>query len=152
MNRNSDIRRLPTLRLFKADASTALPLDYADGGVRAGLPTDPQDRIDDSLDLNTHLIRHPQQTFYASVVGDSMIEEGIEEDDILVVDRALEPQNGDLAVCRLDGEFTLKRLRITESGEVMLMPSNRNYRPIVVGEENELVVWGVVTHTIKRRR
>lgn len=142
----------PTLQLFKADNSTELPLTYADAGVRAGFPSPAQDYITETIDLNRDLIRHPVSTFYARVVGDSMIEEGIEENDLLVIDRALEPENGDLAVCCLDGEFTLKRINITSAGEIFLMPSNRNYSPIPVRDGNELIIWGIVTHTIKANR
>lgn len=141
-----------TLQLFKADVTTELELIYADSGIRAGFPSPAQDYITETIDLNRDLIRHPVATFYGRVVGDSMIEEGIEEDDILVIDRAIEPENGDLAVCCLDGEFTLKRIRITDSGEVFLMPSNQNYSPIAVREGNELIVWGIVTYTIKANR
>lgn len=141
-----------TLQLFKADVTTELELIYADSGIRAGFPSPAQDYITETIDLNRDLIRHPVATFYGRVVGDSMIDEGIEEDDILVIDRAIEPENGDLAVCCLDGEFTLKRIRITDRGELFLMPSNQNYSPIAVREGNELIVWGIVTYTIKANR
>ena len=142
----------PSLQLFRADVSTELELVYADAGIRAGFPSPAQDYITETIALNRDLIRHPVATFYGRVVGDSMIEEGIEEDDILVIDRALEPQNGDLAVCCLDGEFTLKRLEITPEGNIYLVPSNRRYKPILVTEGNELVIWGIVTYTIKANR
>lgn len=141
-----------TLRLFGADTTTRLELQYADSGIRAGFPSPAQDYITETIDLNRDLIRHPVATFYGRVVGDSMIEEGIEEGDILVIDRALEPANGDLAVCCLDGEFTLKRILIKPSGEIWLVPSNSNYRPIPVTEGNELIIWGIVTYTIKSNR
>lgn len=140
------------LRIFKPEFSTDLPLVYADGGVRAGFPSPAQDYISATIDLNKDLIEHPASTFYARVVGDSMEEEGISEGDILVVDKAVEPHHGDLAVCCLDGEFTLKRLRFTASDRLYLMPSNRRYRPIEVTAENEFRVWGVVLYTIKSNR
>ncbi|MBR5744426.1 MAG: peptidase S24, partial [Muribaculaceae bacterium] len=77
--------------------------------------------------------------------------EGIEEGDILVIDKSLEPTNGDLAVCQVDGEFTLKRLNI-QKDRILLMPSSPNYQPIVVTEENQFMIWGIVTYTIKRNR
>ena len=140
------------LTIFNADTDTQLELPYADAGVRAGFPSPGQDYINESIDLNRDLIRHPTATFYARVVGDSMAHEGIEEGDILVVDRALEPINGDLAVCCLDGEFTLKRLKIRDNGSIVLMPSNPRYEPIEVGPDNELMIWGVVSYTIKANR
>lgn len=141
-----------SLQLFKADTSTELELVYADAGIRAGFPSPAQDYISETIDLNRDLIKHPVATFYGRVVGDSMIEEGIEEDDILVIDRAIEPENGDLAVCCLDGEFTLKRIRITDKGDIFLIPSNHRYDPIPVTDGNELIIWGIVTYTIKANR
>lgn len=140
------------LIIYKADTLTDLELVYADAGIRAGFPSPGQDYITETIDLNRDLIKHPVATFYGRVVGDSMIEEGIEENDILVIDRALEPENGDLAVCCLDGEFTLKRIRLTASGEILLVPSNHRYKPIVVRQGSELIVWGIVTYTIKANR
>ncbi|MCI6855873.1 MAG: translesion error-prone DNA polymerase V autoproteolytic subunit, partial [Bacteroidales bacterium] len=101
---------------------------------------------------NRDLIEHPSSTFYGRVVGDSMSEEGITEGDILVIDKSLDPENGDLAVCCLDGEFTLKRIEITPDRRLLLMPSNRNYQPIEVTEDNEFMVWGIVVYTIKANR
>lgn len=140
------------LQLFRADTSTALPLIYADGGIKAGFPSPAQDYITESIDLNKMLVRHPASTFYAKVVGDSMSGEGIYEGDILVIDRSIEAEHGDLAVCCLDGEFTLKRLCMNRGERLYLMPSNRKYRPIEVTPESDFMVWGVVTYTIKSNR
>lgn len=140
------------LHIFNADTSTSLELVYADAGIQAGFPSPAQDYITETIDLNRDLIAHPVATFYGRVVGDSMIEEGIEEGDILVIDRSLEPDDGDLAVCCLDGDFTLKRISISPNGEVFLVPSNHRYKPIPVTEGQELVIWGIVTYTIKANR
>lgn len=138
--------------LYPADISTALPLPYADGGIRAGFPSPAQDYLSESIDLNKELIRHPASTFYARVIGDSMAGEGITEGDILVIDKSVEPEHGDLAVCCLDGEFTLKRLRFMSDNRLYLMPSNRKYRPIEITRESDFSVWGVVLYTIKANR
>lgn len=138
--------------LYPADISTALPLPYADGGIRAGFPSPAQDYLSESIDLNKDLIRHPASTFYARVIGDSMAGEGITEGDILVIDKSVEPEHGDLAVCCLDGEFTLKRLRFMSDNRLCLMPSNRKYRPIEITRESDFSVWGVVLYTIKVNR
>lgn len=143
---------MTTVTLHSSLIDSLLPLPYADGGVQAGFPSPAQDYLSDAIDLNKELIEHPSATFYARVVGDSMIEEGIAEGDILVVDKALEPEHGDLAVCCLNGEFTLKRLRFLSDGRMMLMPSNRRYRPIEICEGDEFMVWGVVAYTIKSNR
>lgn len=141
-----------TFQLYSADTSTELPLQFADGGIKAGFPSPAQDYISDIIDLNRELIRHPASTFYARVAGDSMADEGIIEGDLLVIDRSIEPENGDLAVCCLDGEFTLKRLRFMSGHRIYLMPSNRRYRPIEVTPENDFTVWGIVMYTIKANR
>lgn len=138
--------------LYSADISTALPIAYADGGIRAGFPSPAQDYLSESIDLNKDLIRHPASTFYARVIGDSMVGEGITEGDILVIDKSVDPEHGDLAVCCLDGEFTLKRLRFMSDNRLYLMPSNRKYRPIEITRETDFSVWGVVLYTIKANR
>ncbi len=138
--------------IFRPDFSTNLPLQYADDGIRAGFPSPAQDYISETIDLNRDLIQHPAATFYGRVVGDSMSEEGIDEGDILVIDRSVEPEDDDLAVCCLDGEFTLKRIKIMRDNRVFLVPSNRHYKPIEVTVDNEFVVWGIVMYTIKSKR
>ncbi|MDE5629946.1 MAG: translesion error-prone DNA polymerase V autoproteolytic subunit [Muribaculaceae bacterium] len=140
-----------SLEIFTPDMSTSMPLPYADAGIQAGFPSPAQDYISESIDLNTMIVRHPSSTFYGRVSGDSMIEEGIEPGDLLVIDRSLEPEDGDLTVCCLDGEFTLKRIRL-RPGAVWLIPSNESFDPILVTPENRFEVWGVVTHTIKNNR
>lgn len=140
------------IELFLSDVATELELPYADGGIKAGFPSPAQDYLSESIDLNRDLIPHPTSTFYGRVVGDSMSGEGITEGDILVIDKSIEPCNGDLAVCCLDGEFTLKRLRFAKNNRIFLIPSNRKYSPIEVTAENEFSVWGIVLYTIKSNR
>ena len=140
-----------SLEIFTADLSSHLPLPYADGGIQAGFPSPADNYITETIDLNKELVRHPAATFYGRVSGDSMIEEGIEPGDILVIDRSIEPDSGDLAVCCIDGEFTLKRIKL-EKNRIWLIPSNEMFDPILVTPENEFSVWGVVTHTIKAYR
>lgn len=139
----TDIRR--------ADVSEVLELPFADGGIRAGFPSPAEDYVSRTLDLNRELIDHPAATFYARVVGDSMSGEGIDEDDLLIIDKSLLPEDGDLAVCCLDGEFTLKRLRISGK-HISLVPSNPDYPEIGITEGMDFKVWGIVTHTIKSNR
>jgi len=139
------------LDIFRPDLTTRAPLPYADAGVKAGFPSPAQDYISESIDLNRELIRHPASTFYARVDGDSMVGDGIESGDILVVDRSIEPADGDLAICCIDDEFTLKRLSL-RAGSIWLIPSNERFDPILVTPEQRFMVWGVVTHTIKQHR
>ncbi len=137
--------------IFSSDVSSSLVLPYADNGIQAGFPSPAQDYISESIDLNRELVRHPAATFYGRVEGDSMIGEGIEAGDILVIDRSIEPANGDLAVCCVDGDFTLKRLRL-ERDRVWLIPSNEAFDPILVTPDSKFEIWGVVTYTIKQNR
>lgn len=139
------------IELHKIDISTSLSLKYADEGIRAGFPSPAQDYLEQAIDLNKELIRHPASTFYGRVAGDSMRDEGIEEGDILIIDKSLELMDDDLAVCFIDGEFTVKRVR-TETDTVWLVPSNSDYPLIKVTEENNFIVWGIVTYTIKKNR
>ena len=139
------------LTLYKVDAESHLPLPYADEGIRAGFPSPAQDYMELAIDLNKELIKHPTSTFYGRVVGDSMKDEGIEEGDILVIDKSLELMDDDLAVCFIDGDFTVKRVRL-ESDAAWLVPSNVKYPPIKVTKDNEFMVWGIVTYTIKKNR
>ncbi len=138
-----------TLDIFTPDLSSHLSLPFADMGIQAGFPSPAQDYINESIDLNRELISHPAATFYARVEGESMIDEGIESGDILVIDRSLEPRDGDLAVCCVDGDFTLKRISL-RAGEIWLIPSNEAFDPILVTPESKFEVWGVVTYTIKQ--
>lgn len=139
------------LTIYKVDAESYLPLPYADEGIHAGFPSPAQDYMELAIDLNKELIKHPTSTFYGRVVGDSMKDEGIEEGDILVIDKSLELMDDDLAVCFIDGDFTVKRVRL-ESDAAWLVPSNVKYPPIKVTKDNEFMVWGIVTYTIKKNR
>lgn len=123
----------------------------AQSGIHAGFPSPATDYMTQAIDLNKELVRHPAATFYGRVVGDSMIDAGVDEGDILVIDKSLEPQEGDMAVCFVDGEFTLKYLRF-HSGGLTLQPANDRYPSIEVGEDTDFKVWGIVTYVIKNVR
>lgn len=137
----------------EADWSTTSEQPYVDGGVRAGFPSPSQDYLEQTLDLNRFLVSHPESTFFAKVVGDSMIDVGIEEGDLLVIDRSIDPQDGHIVVAFLDGEFTLKFIRVDKqnSNQLYLVPANNDYPEILVTSEQQFVVWGVVTYSIKNR-
>ena len=139
------------IEIHKIDVSSSLPLQFANEGIKAGFPSPAQDYLEQAIDLNKELIKHPASTFYGRVVGDSMRDEGIEEGDILVIDKTLELLDDDLAVCFIDGEFTVKRVRL-EPDAAWLVPSNTNYPPLKVTKDNEFMVWGIVTYTIKKNR
>ena len=142
------------VEIFSGEFKTKLSLEYADGGIFAGFPSPAQDYIDRSLDFNRDIIKHPAATFYAKVIGQSMEGAGIDSGDIIVVDRALEPRDGDIVVACINGEFTLKYIDLNkkEKGIVCLRPDNDRYEPIYMHEGDELIVWGVVSSVIKRFR
>lgn len=123
----------------------------AQEGIHAGFPSPANDYMTQAIDLNRELVRHPAATFYGRVVGDSMIDAGVEEGDILVIDKSLDAQDGDMAVCFVDGEFTLKHLRL-HAGGISLVPANKKYPVIEVGEGTDFKMWGVVTYVIKKIR
>ena len=129
----------------------AVQLPLAGGGVSAGFPSPAEDYAEMSLDLNKELVRNPASTFFARVSGVSMIDEGIGDGDLLVIDRAAEVRDGVLAVCCIDGDFTLKRVRVDRGeGCLWLVPANPDYRPIRVSQEDDFRIWGVVRYVIKK--
>ena len=118
------------------------------GIVAAGPFTNVDDFVSERIDLNKLLIKHPEATFYAKVKGSSMNED-FSEGDLLVVDKAEEWSHGRIALCYLDGEFTVKRIEI-EKGVCRLMPSNPKFEPITITSENTLVVWGIILYSIRK--
>ena len=117
-------------------------------GIRAGFPSPAEDFAEPTLDLNRYVIKNPASTFYARITGDSMEGAGIGDGDIVVIDKSLEPKDGNIAVCFIDGEFTLKRI-LLDNGRLWLQPANPKFKAIEITEENHFLVWGVVTHVVK---
>ncbi|MBZ4219554.1 MAG: translesion error-prone DNA polymerase V autoproteolytic subunit [Chlorobium sp.] len=139
----------PVLDFFTPDFTTLLELPLSGTAIAAGFPSPAEEYVEIALDLNKELIKHPAATFYARVKGDSMVDAGIQDGDLLVIDKALEPKEGSIAVCYLDGEFTVKRLSVREEG-VYLMPANAEFKPIKITEENDFLVWGIVAYVIHK--
>jgi DNA polymerase V len=137
-----------TIDIYSALTETELELPFVDEGISAGFPSPALDFVNLTIDLNKHLIKHPSATFYGRVKGQSLKNAGISDGDLLIIDRSLEPANGKIAVCYIDGEFTAKRIKRTKN-ELWLMPENDDYQAIKIEEENNLIIWGVVTHVIK---
>lgn len=141
------------LYIYNTDTTTQQDISYIDVGIKAGFPSPAQDYLSESIDLNKELIQHKETTFLARVSGNSLIEAGICDNDIVVIDKSLEAKNGDFVVAFIDGEFTLKEFQLDKSNQcAWLIPHNANYKPIRVTEENEFLIWGVVTYTIKKIR
>ena len=121
------------------------------GDVKAGFPS-PAEDLREKLDLIKLLVKHKASTFFFRVSGVSMVDSGMDEGDIIIVDRAIDPYNNCKAVCFIDGEYTVKRVEIGERG-IRLMPANEMntaYKPIEITPENNFIIWGVVTYTIKK--
>lgn len=140
------ISRFDEIQLFlKNHMAYKLPLyGYK---VQAGFPSPADNDIEAYLDLNTHLIHHPAATFFLKVSGDSMIDAGITEGDLLIVDRSIEPAHGKIVIAAVNGELTVKRLSL-KGGITQLLPANKQYPPIVITDTLDLVIWGVVIHVI----
>jgi len=115
--------------------------------VAAGFPSPADDYIEKKLDLNEHLVKHPASTFFVRVAGDSMINAGIHHNDILIVDRSLEALDKKIIIACLNGELTVKRMRI-KAGHVTLEPENNLYQTLYVDNEMSFEIWGVVTNVI----
>lgn len=117
--------------------------------ISAGFPSPAEDFKELRISLDKALVKNVDATFYARVRGNSMIDANIEDGDLLVIDRSIEARNGKIAVCMIDGEFTIKRLKVAKDC-IYLMPENNNYKPIKVTEGSELIIWGIVTYVIKK--
>ena len=135
------------LHFFNPDTS-GQGVWLAGEGVSAGFPSPADDFKETRISLDKVAVKNEAATFYARVAGQSMIGAGLDDGDLLVIDRSLEPQDGKIAVCLIDGEFTVKRLKV-EKKCIWLMAENKRYKPIQVTEENELMIWGIVTHVLK---
>ena len=117
-------------------------------GIKAGFPSPAADFDETKISLDNVLVKNHEATFYAKASGNSMIGAGIDDGDIMVIDRSLEPRHGKIAVCCIEGEFTVKRIKIDKDG-IYLMPENKEFQPIKVEEDHKLIVWGIVTYVIK---
>ena len=142
-------KKEPALDFFTADLNSGHEIPLTETGIYAGFPSPAEDFIELKLDLNKELVKNYNSTFYGRVRGNSMKDAGISEGDILVIDKSLEPRNNKIAVCFIDGEFTVKRIRIVK-GEVYLVPANSEFKPIRIVEENAFMVWGIVTYVIHK--
>ena len=137
------------IKFFLPDASGIQKHPFFSGGIKAGFPSPAADFEENKISLDKTLVKNTESTFYAKVVGNSMTGAGIDDGDILVIDRSLEPVHHKIAVCLIDGEFTVKRIK--KDGEALfLMPENSNYKPIEINLHTDFTVWGIVTYVIKK--
>lgn len=137
-----------TIEFYTPEFTNKLRLPFVINGISAGFPSPADDFLDINIDLNKHLIKNPSTTFYGRVKGHSLKDAGIHDGDLLIVDKSLEPVNGKIAVCFIDGEFTVKRIKI-EKDIVWLIAENKDYSPIKVTKDNDFMIWGIVINVIK---
>lgn len=136
------------IEFYQREKKRGKSIQFIDVGISAGFPSPADDFLQQKLSLDDKLIKDKEATFYARVQGNSMIGAGLDDGDLLVIDRSEQPSNNCIAVCYLDGEFTVKRLKV-EKDCVYLVPENPKYTPIKVEKENQLIIWGVVSYVIK---
>ncbi|WP_233579848.1 LexA family protein [Legionella septentrionalis] len=141
------VSKVSEIKRLLNDNFLSLELPLYSNKVSAGFPSPADDYIECRLDLNNHLIQHPAATFFVRASGDSMIDAGIHSNDMLIVDRSLKPTHGKIVIAAINGELTVKRLSIQE-GRVQLLPANKKYLPIDITDEQDMVIWGVVTFVI----
>ena len=137
------------IKIRKGEFKTRLELIHAD--VAAGFPILTDDYSHDPLDFNRDFIKHPEASYYGEVEGESMIDAGIYDGDLVIIDRAVEPHNGSIVVAWWEDGFTMKYLDLThkEEGYIELRPANKDYQSIRIDESDSFEVWGVVIWTIK---
>lgn len=133
--------------IFSADPTLSLERPLFLSGVSAGFPSPADDYLDRKLDLNEHLVKNPAATFFVRVAGDSMTGTGINDNDILVVDRSLEPSSGNIVIAVVNGELTVKRL-LRNLNSCRLVAENPDYPDLEINEETPLEIWGVATYAI----
>lgn len=136
------------MKPYKIDYTTPIEADML-GEVRAGFPSPADEEPREKLDLLRLLVRHPASTFFFRIGGTSMVDAEMDEGDIIIVDRSIEPYNGCSAVCFIDGEFTVKRVE-KHDDHIMLVAANPKFKSLRITRDNEFAIWGVVTYVIKR--
>lgn len=143
------VSKEPEIRAVILGEGSSFTIPLYSSRVQAGFPSPADDYVERYLDLNTEYIKHPAATFLVTAQGESMIDAGIFDGDVLVVDKSLEAADGSIVIAALNGELTVKRLS-RRNGCVKLMPANPKYQPIDITEEQDVVVWGVVTLVLHR--
>jgi DNA polymerase V len=146
-NRKAKEPILPEIIL--PDKHSSLFLNLYTSHIPAGFPSPAEDFMEKRLDLNDHLIRNPTATFLVRVKGNSMVNAGIFDGDLLIIDRSIEAADGKIILGVLNGEFTIKR--INKRGKILfLAPENDSFKPIEITEEMDFQIWGVVTYSIHK--
>jgi len=137
------------LIFFKPDTQNKKYFPLVSEGISAGFPSPAEDFKELKISIDQEVVKNESATFFARVDGQSMQGAGLDDGDLIVIDRSKEPENGKIAVCFIDGEFTVKRLKVEEDC-VYLMPENSKYKALKVTSENQLIIWGIVTYVVKK--
>jgi len=137
------------IEIFAPNTEGNLEMPFIAAGIKAGFPSPAADFDEVRISLDQIVVKNKSATFYAKASGNSMIGAGIADGDVLVIDRSLEPADNKIAVCYIDGDFTVKRIKI-EKNSICLVPENKAFEPITITEENELIIWGIVTYVLKK--
>jgi len=137
------------LTFLKPEKGNNLGQWLVEQGISAGFPSPADDFKEIRISLDKELVKNKEATFYARVSGDSMVGAGLDDGDLLVIDKSISPGNGKIAVCFIDGDFTVKRI-VKEKGKLYLKAENKKYKSIELKEENELIIWGIVEYVIKK--
>tara|TARA_B110000003_G_scaffold105023_1_gene107424 strand:- start:5180 stop:5611 length:432 start_codon:yes stop_codon:yes gene_type:complete len=137
------------LIFFKPDTHNQKYFPLASEGVSAGFPSPAEDFKELKISIDQEVVKNESATFFARVDGQSMQGAGLDDGDLIVIDRSKEPENGKIAVCFIDGEFTVKRLKVDDDC-IYLMPENSKYKSIKVTGDNQLIIWGIVTYVVKK--
>lgn len=144
-----EIQPAEMYRLHYQEGRSRLRLPFFAGTIAAGFPSPADDYLEMQLDLNELCIQHPNATFFARATGLSMINAGILPGDVLVIDRAVDPQDGSIVVALVEGGFTVKRYSKKPGKPMMLEAENEDYPPIVIKEGMGFEIWGVVVSTVR---
>ena len=137
------------LTFLKPKKGDSLGQWLVEQGISAGFPSPADDFKEVRISLDNELVKNKEATFYARVSGNSMENAGLSDGDLIVIDRSINPENNKIAVCYLDGDFTVKRI-IKKEGQLYLKPENKNYKKIKIKEDDQLMIWGIVTYVIKK--
>jgi DNA polymerase V len=137
------------LSFFIPNTENNLEMPYISSGIKAGFPSPAADFDGTRVSIDQIVVKNALATFYAKANGNSMTGAGIDDGDILVIDKSIEPQDGKIAVCFIDGEFTVKRIKVQENS-LLLLPENKLFEPIEITQENDFIIWGIVTFVVKK--
>ena len=137
------------LSFFIPNTDDGLDMPYISSGIKAGFPSPAADFDGSRISIDQIVVKNQTATFYAKANGNSMIGAGIDDGDILVIDKSIEPEDGKIAVCFIDGEFTVKRIKVQENS-LLLLPENSLFEPIEVTQDNDFIIWGIVTYVVKK--